>query len=509
MSDRGQPRERTAEERERARAEREARRAGQAQGSSEGASDGVAAQHDAAGSSVGGARAADPPPTEAYSVEDSEWAHEQAELTHEQTELTQGEDDEALASAHAAALARRGRPVRARGPARTLGRSLARQARGQADRAGARRAAGRTRAAAGVRAAAGIRAGHWRGRRLGRVALVVPIALLIAVAWFLASLFQPFAGPGHGSVRITIPRGMTSGQIADLLARRGVISSPFFFRLRAQLDGKGGSLEPGSYTLRKDMSYASVIAILSTHRAPTTVTVTIPEGLSRQEIAARVASLDLRGSYLVASRRSGLLDPHAYGGPARPPSLEGFLFPATYQLAPGTPVSALVQQQLIAFRRTLAMVPMADARRHNLTPWDVVVIASMVEREAAVARDRPLIAAVIWNRLHDHIPLGIDATLRYALNDWTRSLTVSELRNPSPYNTRIHQGLPPGPIGNPGLASLEAAANPAHVGYLYYVVKPGGCGAHVFSSSYSQFLRDVAAYDRALATGKSPTACAR
>jgi UPF0755 protein len=133
----------------------------------------------------------------------------------------------------------------------------------------------------------------------------------------------------------------------------------------------------------------------------------------------------------------------------------------------------------------------------------------MIEREAAVPRDRPLIAAVIYNRLHQHIPLGIDATLRYALHDWSRPLRASQLRSPSLYNTRNHQGLPPGPIGNPGLASIQAAAHPAHVPFLYYVVKPCGNGAHAFSSTAAQFQRDVAAYNAARTKnhGNDPSHC--
>ena len=133
----------------------------------------------------------------------------------------------------------------------------------------------------------------------------------------------------------------------------------------------------------------------------------------------------------------------------------------------------------------------------------------MVEREASLDRERPLIAAVIYNRLKEGIPLGIDATIRYAVNNWTRPLRVSELNVKSAYNTRTHQGLPPGPIGNPGLASLKAAAHPAHAKYLFYVVKPCGNGSHAFSSTDAQFQRDVAKYNAARAKkgGKSPSKC--
>ena len=135
--------------------------------------------------------------------------------------------------------------------------------------------------------------------------------------------------------------------------------------------------------------------------------------------------------------------------------------------------------------------------------------ASMVEREARVPRARRLIASVISNRLRRGTPLGIDATIRYATGNWTRPLRRSELALDSPYNTRLRRGLPPGPIGSPGLGSIEAAASPARTDYLYYVVKPGTCGEHAFSANYSQFERDSRRYEseRQRRGGRSPTEC--
>jgi len=347
-------------------------------------------------------------------------------------------------------------------------------------------------------------------RRLrGRIAAVAVLLLAIAAGWFLVSLFQPFAGKGGAPVVVRIPHGASASAIGDQLEREGVISSSFFFGLRAQLSGDRGKLRSGTFTLRRDMSYAAALTALTTApKPPPVVRVTIPEGLSRREIAVLARKDGLRGSYLAASRRSKLLDAHRLGAP-RSATLEGFLFPATYQLRVGAGVQALVAQQLAALRQNLGSVDLRAARRKNLTPFDVLTIASMVEREVAVAKERPLVAAVIYNRLHDGMPLGIDATLRFALNDWTKPLTASQLASPTPYNTRTHRGLPPGPIGNPGLASIKAAAHPAHVPYLFYVVKPGTCGEHAFSSTDAQFQRDVAAYNaaRAKAGGRSPEKC--
>ncbi len=352
--------------------------------------------------------------------------------------------------------------------------------------------------------------GRRRRRPATRAALAVILVVVAAAAWLAISLYEPFKGDAGAVVPVTIPKGATPGDVGDLLARRGVVGSSFFFGLRTRIEGKRGDFKAGTFRLRKDMSYAAAIDAL-THNppAPKVIRVTIPEGRSRSEIAPIARQAGLKGSYVDASKRSAALKPRRYGAPKGTSSLEGFLFPATYELKPGAKASALVADQLEAFRTNIGKVDLRRAKRKNLTTYDVLIIASMVEREAGVAKDRPLIAAVIYNRLKDGMPLGIDATLRFALHDWDRPLRVSELNRDTPYNTRKHTGLPPTPIGNPGLDSIKAAAHPASVDYLYYVIKPCGNGAHAFSSTDAQFQRDVQAYNRARAKrgGKSPVNC--
>jgi UPF0755 protein len=256
------------------------------------------------------------------------------------------------------------------------------------------------------------------------------------------------------------------------------------------------------------MSYGDAIDAISTPPVKRTISITIPEGLSRRQIAPLAADAGVKGDYLAASERSGDLDPAAYGGKSAR-SLEGFLFPATYELPAHGTTEQLVARQLDAFKQRIGGVDMSYARSKNLNVYDVLTIASMIEREVQVPAERKLVAAVIYNRLHEHMPLGIDATIRFAVNNYTQPLTESELATPSAYNTRLYSGLPPGPIGNPGIASIEAAAHPAKVDYLYYVVKPGTCGEHAFSSTAAQFEHDVAGYNsaRAAAGGQSPTSC--
>jgi uncharacterized YceG family protein len=342
----------------------------------------------------------------------------------------------------------------------------------------------------------------------GRLAALAALLVLALAIWFLVSLFQPFHGSGSGEQIVSIPKGSSAGRIGTILAHDRVVSSGFFFNLRATLSGKRGDLHSGVFRLRRGMSYSAAIDALSKPPpAAVTVKVLIPEGKTRREIAAIAAADGLSGDYLAASTRSPLIDPTHYGAPRSTGSLEGFLFPATYEVRAGAGARELVAQQLTAFHQRYGGSLIRAARSRGGSAYELLTVASMIEREAEVARDRPLIAAVIYNRLRAGIPLGIDATIRYALNDWSRPLTEADLRIGSPYNTRTHRGLPPTPIGDPGAASISAAEHPARVSFLYYVAGSDGCGEHVFSTSYSQFQRDAAAYQAALARngGRVPT----
>jgi UPF0755 protein len=223
-----------------------------------------------------------------------------------------------------------------------------------------------------------------------------------------------------------------------------------------------------------------------------------PEGFTRRDMADRVEAvreiaIDKRGvtprltetGYLQAS------------GAARPPaefrkdwklsSIEGFLFPATYEFTKLTSSGKLVRDQLRAFRRQWRKVNLRHARSKNLTPYDVLIIASMIEKETVASEERRLVAAVIYNRLRNRMPLGIDATIRYGLDvPGTEPLKRSDIESGNPYNTRRRLGLPPTPISNPGLASMRAAARPAAVDYLYFVRKPDGV-RHFFTATESEF----------------------
>jgi UPF0755 protein len=245
-------------------------------------------------------------------------------------------------------------------------------------------------------------------------------------------------------------------------------------------------------------------ATTATAPAPVTLRVIFPEGFTRRDMVARVAAVR---SIAIAKRHvtprltgpgyaqatTHALPPPGFRKDAKG-HLEGFLFPATYEFTPATTAKSLVAEQLAAFRERFATVDLRYARSKNLTPYDVLIIASMIEKEARVPAERPLIAAVVYNRLHARMPLGIDATIRYGLNiPGTESLTKAALASSSPYNTRRFPGLPPTPISNPGLASIRAAAHPAHRNYLYFVRKPDK-KHHFFTADEDEFLRKVCEY---------------
>lgn len=248
----------------------------------------------------------------------------------------------------------------------------------------------------------------------------------------------------------------------------------------------------GAFALERSIRHKPIKPLATTR-------IVIPEGFTATQIAAIAHARGLQGDYLKAAAAATRLRPSHYGAARGERSLEGFLFPATYELYAGASSATLVSKQLSAFTESFSSTDAARAKALGLSPYQLLIVASMVEREASVPRERPLVAAVIYNRLRHGMPLGIDATLRYALhNDYTHPLTEAELHSSSPYNTRTHTGLPPTPISNPGLASIEAAANPARVSYLYYVARADGCPGQVFASTYAQFERDAAAYREAL-----------
>jgi len=338
--------------------------------------------------------------------------------------------------------------------------------------------------------------------------LIFAVIAALFFLWFLGSLFQPFHGDGSGQVKVTVPKGSSVSEVGDLLADEDVIANSTLFQIRVTLAGKRSEIYSGNFTLAHDMSYGDAIDALSQAPVKRTLSVTIPEGYTRSQAAQLVEEAGVPGDYTKATIKSKYLDPAEYGG-KNAKDLEGFLFPDTFELKPDAPVADLVELQLKDFRGRIKGVDMKYAKSKNLTVFDVVTIASMVEDEAGVDGQRGLVASVIYNRLRDGMPLGIDATIRFATGNYTKPLTESELAIDSPYNSRTNVGLPPGPISNPGLASIEAAAHPPKTEYLFYVTTPGACGKLTFAKTEAEFEAAVEKYNsaREAAGGNSPDSC--
>lgn len=326
-------------------------------------------------------------------------------------------------------------------------------------------------------------------------ALRVLLVLLLVLALLLAGAFGFYvwatgsSGPSR-PVTVDIPQGATVSQMGETLQEAGVIRSALMFGLTVRLRGIGGELKAGSYEMRTNMRLSEALDQLQAGPPPEELplSVTVPEGLRVEQVADLVAeSLGVRRRAFIRAAESGewAIDPHL---PEGTDSVEGFLFPQTYDFPEGVRAAAVVRRMLRQFEDEVQDVDWTRAEELGLEPYDVVVLASLIEREARVAKDRRKISAVIHNRLELGMALEIDATVQYALPEHKERLTFDDLEYDSPYNTYLFVGLPPGPIASPGLASIEAAMNPAGGDWLFYVLIDPETGEHAFAETYEEFL---------------------
>jgi UPF0755 protein len=323
------------------------------------------------------------------------------------------------------------------------------------------------------------------------VVLVIAAGVAAAVGWYTFVRAENDVPPGQ-PVQLEVPAGASTQQIAVLLTKAGVIRNSNMFRLevrRAEADGK---LRAGVYELATGMPDEMVIERLVTGPPVAYVTVTIPEGWRITQIAARLEEqAGIPAEEFVELATTGAQEfaaDHPYLSDAYSGSLEGFLFPKTYRLEEGTTARDAVEVMLDQFDKEIADVDLAAAEERGLSLTELVTAASIVERETKLADERRLVSSVIANRLERDMRLQMCSTVVYVLNKNELRLTVAETKTKSPYNTYLHEGLPPGPIASPGLASLKAAASPAETDYIFYVLT-GKDGSHTFAGSESEFLR--------------------
>jgi len=328
------------------------------------------------------------------------------------------------------------------------------------------------------------------GASAAGIAATVILLLGVAVwAVFFASATDKEAGK---PVQVEVVPGASTAEIARTLARSGVIENANSFRLTARLTGADGRLKVGVYDLKTGLSNRQALDALQAGPTVRYVSVTIPEGYVITQIAERLekqAGIP-QGEFLKLARTGAdeFVVDHPYLADVYRGSLEGYLFPKTYRIREGASARDVIEQMLRQFDTEMREVDAAAAAERGLSLHELVVLASMVERESKLDEERPLVSSVIHNRLAKDMRLEIDATIEYVLPGNRFRLTYRDLRIDSPYNTYRRTGLPPGPISSPGLASLKAAASPADTNYLYYVLT-GKDGSHTFTDSKADFLK--------------------
>lgn len=317
---------------------------------------------------------------------------------------------------------------------------------------------------------------------------LVAVVLLVAAAaaWFFYSLYGDRSHPLQ-STQVIVPRGSTLGDIAHQLADSGVIANETSFRLLARMQHSDAEAHAGEYEFAPHQTPSEVLRALLNGGAQIATWVTIPEGYTASQIAERLQSSGVTSS--TNFERYFLNTPFEVDG-TKTRNLEGFLFPSTY-LVPLDATGPQIEKQFTdEFFKELPPDANARARALHVTVPQGVTVASLVEREAKIDSDRPLIAGVIYNRLRINMPLQVDATIEYALPQHKTELSFGDLKMESPYNSYLHAGLPPTPIANPGHASLEAAFHPAPTDALYYVYC--GNGHHVFAKTLAEHQANVA-----------------
>ncbi|MEO3814662.1 endolytic transglycosylase MltG, partial [Sphaerisporangium sp. B11E5] len=321
---------------------------------------------------------------------------------------------------------------------------------------------------------------------VGGLVVAVVVVVVMAVRGFLVP--EDFEGRGEGSVVVVVPVGVSAGEIGDVLVREGVVASRGAFVQVVEERGKAGTLRPGSYRLRKRMAAAQALDLMLESRSRVRKRVTLPEGLRASETVARLAKgsgvpeAELRA---LAAAPGGLGLPSYAGG-----AVEGFLFPATYDIEPKTTATDLMRALVRRFKRAAASVGLEEgAARVRLTPRQVVVVASIVQAEGGSEADYPKIARVVYNRLASGAKLEMDSTVMYGLGKHGIVASHAEIKRDTPYNTYLHRGLPPGPIANPGEAALRAALYPAKGDWYWFVTVDPERRITKFTDKESEFVK--------------------
>jgi UPF0755 protein len=339
-----------------------------------------------------------------------------------------------------------------------------------------------------------------RGGRAGRAVLLVaalvvvlgvPAALLLGGRALLDRIDSSgpadYTGEGSGAVVVQVHPGDSLTRVGRTLEGAGVVRSVEAFTDAASGDQRATGLQPGYYRLRRQMSGAAALSLLLDPSSRVSSRVTVPEGATETQVLhlyqtkTSLGLADLRAA--VRTPKATPLPSYAHG------RAEGFLFPSTYEVDPGTSADGAISAMVAQFaKRATALDLPGGAQRLGMSPYQVVIVASILEKEAGVATDFPKVARVVYNRLAAGMPLQLDSTLNYVLTERKGHLTTADLANPSAYNTYTHRGLPPTPIDNPGERALAAALHPAAGNWIYFITIDKA-GHSAFTADYQEFLR--------------------
>ncbi|QIB69445.1 endolytic transglycosylase MltG [Aminipila butyrica] len=340
---------------------------------------------------------------------------------------------------------------------------------------------------------------HAPGKKYAGGLLLIILLLLGLSIWYVSNLGKPLNAGDTQVLSVNIPQGSGTSNIGQILQEEQIIASAGRFQLLSKIDGNDGKYKAGEYSLSPSMTLQQIMDIIISGDSSTS-RFTIPEGLTVKETAERLHAQNFINQEAFFSEvQSGSFDYKFME--LLPPGenrLEGFLYPETYDIYTTASEHDIIQKMLSQFDKLVGEEYYARAQEMGYSMYQIVTIASLIEKETLVSAERPTVASVIYNRMAINMPLQIDAAVQYALPEHKSRLTNKDLQVDSPYNTYQNTGLPPGPICSPGIDSIEAALYPASTNYYYYVLSADQNGTHKFSNTYEEFMKNKKAYIKSL-----------
>jgi UPF0755 protein len=329
--------------------------------------------------------------------------------------------------------------------------------------------------------------------------IVLTLAIIFISQRALFHYLNSASASSGEPVTFVVADSETVNSVASRLQQAGLIRSGTYFKLKMRLSNADSKLKAGRFTLREGMSVDQIITALTTSDNVQVVNIRFQEGWRTEQYAEQLvqAGLIQTTDQFTQAIQNGDWNFDFLASRPNTKSLDGFLFPDTYQFRADATPDDVINTMLQNFEQRVSTSDQAKAQDLGLNLFQVMTVASIVEREAVLPEERPIIASVYYNRMKQNMPLQADPTVQYAVGksgDWWPQISPSDLTVQSPYNTYQSPGLPPGPICNPSLASIEAALSPAQTDYLYFVAKSDGSGAHVFAKTYDEQLQNIQKY---------------